>query len=272
MMSRSCFWYREEEEVLAIERRNLILEKLQDSKKVVVSELSKLYNVSEETIRRDLEKLEQEGYATKSYGGAVLNENVGFDMPLTVRSRKNVAAKQKIAEIAASIIHDGDHIMLDASSTDLFIAKAIKNKQRLTVVTNSIEIILELSEVPGWTVISTGGTLKEGYLALIGPEAEKSAQAYYADKAFVSCKALNREHGIMDSLQQFTSLKKVTIESAAKSYLVLDSSKFDKTAFSRIDTMGRIHGVITDQRPSDYWVEFFEREGIKLRYPEKQNV
>ena len=79
--------------MLAIERRNLILEKLQDNKKVVVSELSKLYHVSEETIRRDLEKLEQEGYATKSYGGAVLNENVGFDMPLTVRSRKNVVAK-----------------------------------------------------------------------------------------------------------------------------------------------------------------------------------
>lgn len=254
--------------MLAIERRNLILEKLQDNKKVVVSELSKLYHVSEETIRRDLEKLEQEGYATKSYGGAVLNENVGFDMPLTVRSRKNVVAKQKIAEIAAGIIHDGDHIMLDASSTDLFIAKAIKNKQRLTVVTNSIEIILELSEVPGWTIISTGGTLKEGYLALIGPEAEKSANAYYADKAFVSCKALNRDHGIMDSLQQFTSLKKVTIESAAKSYLVLDSTKFDKTAFSRIDTLERIYGVITDQKPDNYWVEYFEREGIQLCYPE----
>ena len=114
--------------MLAIERRNLILEKLQDNKKVVVSELSKLYHVSEETIRRDLEKLEQDGYATKSYGGAVLNENVGFDMPLTVRSRKNVVAKQKNTEIAAGIIHDGDHIMLDASSTDLFIAKAIKEQ------------------------------------------------------------------------------------------------------------------------------------------------
>ena len=105
--------------MLALERRNLILEKLQDEKRVVVSELSQLYSVSEETIRRDLEKLEQDGFATKSYGGAVLNENVGIDMPLNIRSKKNVAAKQKMAEIAASLIHDGDHIMLDASSTDL---------------------------------------------------------------------------------------------------------------------------------------------------------
>ena len=145
--------------MLALERRNLILEELQDKKKVVVGDLSRRFDVSEETIRRDLEKLERDGYATKSYGGAVLNDNVGFDMPLTIRSRKNVEAKQKIASLAADLVHDGDHIMLDASSTDLFIAKAIKNKQKLTVVTNSIEIILELSEVPDWNVISTGGTV-----------------------------------------------------------------------------------------------------------------
>ncbi len=122
------------------------------------------------------EKLEQDGFATKSYGGAVLNENVGIDMPLNIRSKKNVAAKQKMAEIAASLIHDGDHIMLDASSTDLFIAKAIKSKQRLTVITNSIEIILELSELPGCNIVSTGGNLKEGYLALLGPRAEEASR------------------------------------------------------------------------------------------------
>lgn len=254
--------------MLAIERRNLILEKLQDEKKVVVSELSQLYDVSEETIRRDLEKLEQDGYATKSYGGAVLNENVGFDMPLNIRSRKNVTAKQKIAEIAASLVHDGDHIMLDASSTDLFIAKAIKTKQRLTVVTNSIEIILELSEVPDWNVISTGGTLKSGYLALLGSMAEETTAAYYVDKAFVSCKALDFEHGIMDSLQSFTSMKKKTIESAARSYLVLDSSKFDRTAFTRTGGIEKVNGVITDKKPADHWLELFDRLHVKCMYPD----
>ncbi len=255
--------------MLALERRNLILEKLQDEKKVVVSELSQLYDVSEETIRRDLEKLEQEGYATKSYGGAVLNENVGFDMPLTIRSKKNVVAKQKIAELAAELIHDGDHIMLDASSTDLFIAKAIKNKQKLTVLTNSIEIILELSEIPDWKIISTGGTLKEGYLALLGPMAEETTSAYFADKAFVACKALDYEHGIMDSLQAFTSMKKKTIASAAKSYLVVDSTKFDKTAFTRMGPVDVVSGIITDKKPDDRWLELFEKNGVECVYPDK---
>ena len=94
--------------MLAVERRNLILEKLQEEKRVVVSELSQLYNVSEETIRRDLEKLEHEGYAIKSYGGAVINENTSIDMPFNVRKNRNVVGKQKIAELIASMIHDGE--------------------------------------------------------------------------------------------------------------------------------------------------------------------
>ena len=154
--------------MLALERRNLILEKLQEEKRVVVSELSQLYNVSEETIRRDLDKLEHEGYAIKSYGGAVINENMSIDMPFNVRKNRNVLGKQKIAELVAGMIHDGDQIMLDASTTAVFIAKAIKDKERLTVITNSIEIMIELADVSGWTIISTGGTMKEGYLALLG--------------------------------------------------------------------------------------------------------
>ena len=135
--------------MLALERRNLILEKLQEEKRVVVSELSQLYSVSEETIRRDLDKLEKEGLATKSYGGAVINEDVGIDLPFNIRKNQNVQGKQKMAEIAASMVNDGDHIFLDASTTAVFVAKALKEKERLTVVTNSMEILLELSDVLG---------------------------------------------------------------------------------------------------------------------------
>ena len=186
---------------------------------------------------------------------------------LTIRSKHHVAEKQVIAEIAASLVKEGDHIMLDASSTDLFIAKAIKNIQRLTVVTNSIEIILELSECSNITVICTGGVLKEGYLALLGPEAENSTRSYFVDKAFVSCKALNREHGIMESLQAFSSLKKAILTSAAQSYLVLDNGKFDQTAFTKMVGIEEIDGVITDTRPSDDWLQIFERYGVECMYP-----
>lgn len=253
--------------MLAAERRNQILDKLQEEKKVVVSELSRLYNVSEETIRRDLEKLEKEGYATKSYGGAVLNENVGFDMPLNIRSKKNVDAKQTIARLAAQEIHDGDHILLDASSTDLFIAKAIKDKHNLTVVTNSIEIILELSEISGFSIISTGGTLKQNYLALLGPWAEESVRNFFVDRAFVSCKGLDQKLGIFDSLEQFSTLKRQFIKSSAKSYLTLDHTKFGRTAFSRTGSLDEISTVITDEKPDQEWIDLFQHRNIELIYP-----
>ena len=135
--------------MLAIERRNEILEKLQKEKRVVVGELSKIYGVSEETIRRDLEKLENDGYVIKSYGGAVLNENVNIDMPFNVRKNTNVVGKQRIAEIVKSMVKDGERLMLDSSSTAVFIAKALKEERRnLTVITNSIEIIIELFDRP----------------------------------------------------------------------------------------------------------------------------
>ena len=143
--------------MLAIERRNEILDKLQAERRVVVSELSRIYDVSEETIRRDLEKLVNDGYAIKSYGGAVINENVNLDLPFNIRKNRNVIGKQRIAELVEKLVKDGDSIMLDASTTAVYIAKLLKEKERknLTVITNSIEIIIELFDVPEWSVLST---------------------------------------------------------------------------------------------------------------------
>ena len=128
--------------MLAIERRNQILEKLQAEKKVLVSDLSQIYDVTEETIRRDLEKLEKSGLIIKSYGGAVLNESTNLDLPFNVRKNRNVVGKQKIAGMMRELIQDGDTIMLDSSSTAVFIARALKEKPNLTVITNSLEILI----------------------------------------------------------------------------------------------------------------------------------
>ena len=253
--------------MLALERRNLILEKLQEEKKVVVSELSQLYNVSEETIRRDLDKLEKEGLATKSYGGAVINEDVGIDLPFNVRKNQNVQGKQKMAEIVAEMIHDGDHIFLDASTTAVFVAKALKEKERLTVVTNSMEILLELSDVSGWKIISTGGVMKEGYLAFLGSRTEEVIRSYYVDKVIFSCKALNEELGIMESQEAFGTTKKAMIASGKSRILVVDSTKFDQKAFSVAGKLRDVEVVITDKKPSDKWLGRFEELKIKCVYP-----
>lgn len=253
--------------MLALERRNLILEKLQAEKRVVVSELSALYDVSEETIRRDLDKLEKEGLATKSYGGAVVNEDFSIDLPFNIRKNQNVTGKQKMAEIAASLVNDGEHIFLDASTTAVFVAKALKDKERLTVVTNSIEIILELSDVSGWNIISTGGAVKEGYLAFLGSRTEEVIRSYYVDKSIFSCKALDHHWGVMESQDAFASSKKCMMASGRKKILVLDSTKFDQTAFSVAGNLRDVNVVVTDTRPPEKWMDRFREMGIECMFP-----
>ncbi len=255
--------------MLALERRNLILDKLQMEKRVVVSELSQMFAVSEETIRRDLDKLEKEGLATKSYGGAVINEDVSIDLPFNVRKNQNVTGKQKMAEIAASLVQEGDHIFLDASTTAVFVAKALKEMERLTVITNSMEILLELSDVSGWKIISTGGVMKEGYLAFLGSRTEDSIRSYYVDKVIFSCKALDHQWGIMESQEAFGTTKKAMMASGRKKILVIDSTKFDQTAFSVAGNLRDVDVVVTDKKPSERWTHHFEDMKIECLYPEE---
>ena len=123
--------------MLAIERRSMILNRLKDEKVVLVSDLSAKFGVSEETIRRDMEKLEQEGYATSTYGGAVYNED-SRELPYEVRKRTNVEAKERIAYEVAKMIKDGDYIMLDDSTTSMYVARMLKTRRNITLITNSI--------------------------------------------------------------------------------------------------------------------------------------
>ena len=252
--------------MLAVERRNLILEKLQDERKVVVSELSTLFDVSEETIRRDLDKLDREGLATKSYGGAVLNENSSLDMPFNVRKKRNVKGKQTIAGLVSSLVQEGEHLMVDSSTTGVAIVKALKIKKKLTVITSSIEVLIELSDTGGWEVICTGGTLTERYLALVGARATEAISSFNVDKAILSCKGIDMNRGITDANEVFSQVKQAMLKQAKVRILAADHTKFGKVAFSRICTFADIDVVITDVYPGSEWMDFFAERKIRCLY------
>lgn len=255
--------------MLAIERRNEILEKLQTDRRVVVSELSQLYDVSEETIRRDLEKLVNDGYAIKSYGGAVINENINIELPFNIRKNRNILGKQHIAELVAGLINDGDSIMLDASTTAVYIAKTLqeKGKKNLTVITNSIEIIIELFDAQDWTVLSTGGVSREGSFALVGPQTDRMLSSYHVDKAVISCKGIDVSAGFTDSDDLHANNKRTMLKAAKEKILAIDSSKFDRIAFTEIGTLDDLTTVITDEKPEEKWLQVFEDSGIKCIFP-----
>ena len=253
--------------MLAIERRNEILEKLQADRRVVVSELSQIYDVSEETIRRDLEKLVNDGHAIKSYGGAVINENVNIDLPFNIRKNHNVIGKQRIAELISSRIKDGESIMLDASSTAVYVAKALKGKRNLTLITNSVEIIIELFDVPDWSVLSTGGVSREGSFALVGPQTDKMLRSYHVDRAVISCKGFDLASGLTDSDELLANNKKTMLDAAKEKILAVDSSKFDKTAFTAVGMLEDVTTVVTDEKPAAKWLQAFKELGIECIYP-----
>lgn len=255
--------------MLAIERRNQIMECLQRDKRVVVSELSRHFEVSEETIRRDLEKLEKEGYVTKSYGGAILNENDSIDFPFNERKLHNVVGKQCIAEMVAGMINDGDHLIMDGSSTAVYVSKYIRNKKNITLITNSIEILVELVDVEGWEIMSTGGILQPRALALVGPESNRMIESYHADKAVVSSKGLDLGDQFTDSDSMHAETKRKMLEHASRGILAVDYTKFGRIAFARIGKISDVSLIVTDREPDAAWREFFEKNEIQCLFPRK---
>ena len=252
--------------MLAIERRNAILAKLNVEGKVIVTDLSREFDVTEETIRRDLEKLDNEGLATKTYGGAVANQNLNVDLPYNVRKRANVERKQKIAEKIAEMINDGDYIMLDASSTAIYVTKCILHRKNITLITNSVEIMMELADKSDWNILSTGGSLKKGALSLVGASAERMIRGFHVDLAICSSKGIDMNVGITDSNEKDSEIKRAIFAAANKKILAVDATKFDKISFVHVCNINEIDTVVTDQAPNDRWVEYFKDKDVELVY------
>jgi len=250
--------------MLAIERRNAILARLSAEGKVIVSELSAEFDVTEETIRRDLEKLDKEGLAKKTYGGAVVNQSLNTDLPYSVRKRSNVERKEAIAEKISQMIHDGDYIMLDASSTAIYVTKYIKHLKNITLITNSVETLLELADKDDWNVLSTGGTLKKGALSLVGTSAERMIRSFHVDLAVCSSKGLDLNMGITDSNEKDSEIKRAIFSSATCKVLAVDNTKFDKISFVRVGEISDVDVIVTDTKPPERWVDYLKDKDVEL--------
>ena len=254
--------------MLAIERKNEILNKLRAEQRVLVSELAVHYGVTEETIRRDLDKLEKECYATKTYGGAIWGNSTKTDLSHTIRNKTNVEAKTAIAALVSQMVQDGDHLMLDDSSTALYIAKQLKDKKDLTIVTYSVEILVELAGIEGWTLVSTGGKLKPDSMAFTGHQVAEVLSKYHVDKAILSCKGLDRTAGVTDSAESHAVSKRTMIQNAKQVILSLDDTKLDKISFVQVVPLDQIDIVVTSKQPSADWLAAFESSGVACQYPE----
>jgi DeoR/GlpR family transcriptional regulator of sugar metabolism len=189
-----------------------------------------------------------------------------LELPFNVRKKHHPDEKRRIAEIIATLIRDGENIILDASSTAVFAAKALKSKKRLTVITNSIEVMFELKDMADWNVYATGGRFKGDSLSFTGQRAVADLSSFYADKLIFSCKGLDTERGIFDGTEDFAQVKRAMIGASKTKILAVDASKYNKTAFAKIADLKDIDIVVSDIRPSDEWVSVFRESGIKYLY------
>ena len=250
--------------MLAAERRRIITQRIQATGQVVVSALSAEFAVSEETVRRDLEHLEKEGIAVRIYGGAVLAGNDRIAPPYSIRKNTNVEPKVAIARLLAQIIRDGDTLMVDESSTAAYGIRAIRHLKNITLITNSAELLREMTGQDSWHVISTGGTLKPDALALVGPHAARTVSSYHVRYAVLSCRGINDALGLADSSDEVVQVKQAMMASSECTLLLADHRKFGREGLVALGNLSCVDKLLTDAPPSPEWQKRLEKAGVEV--------
>ncbi|WP_298845047.1 DeoR/GlpR family DNA-binding transcription regulator [Clostridium sp.] len=245
------------------ERKSKILSSLNKYGKVKVCDLSQQYEVSEVTIRRDLQELEEDQMIKRVHGGAVLNVNTKFEPTFSEKIDKFYDEKESIGKYAASIIEDGDTIALDAGTTTISIARQITAKN-ITVLTNSVDVAYELAKKREVEVIITGGTLRWEIRAMVGPVADNALKNFRVNKAFIGTNGLCSINGLTTPNIIEANTKREMIKIAEQTIVVCDHTKFGTVYFAKIVNLDSVDIIITDNQIDNVIFEEFEEQGIKI--------
>jgi len=229
-----------------VDRRTVILKQLEKNDQVNVLELSRQFNVSEVTIRKDLKHFEKKNILIRSRGGAMKQSLVNIDLSIYDRRRQNTKLKEAIGAAAANLIISGETILLDTGTTIMELAKHLPKKIEITVITNSVDITFRLSEYPHIRVIMPGGILRRNSLALVGEQAAESLRNFYCDKYFLSADGVDIERGMMTTNIEEASLARINIKNSKKVYALIDSSKFLSKGITAIAPLADVDTLITD--------------------------
>lgn len=232
------------------DRRGSIRGLLVDRGEVAIVELAAEFDVSEMTIRRDLEALESQGIARRVRGGAISTVSRSYEPPLAARSSEALGAKAAIARAAAGQIDYGETAILDVGSTTLELAKQLRGRGGLTIVTPSINAALELANEPSTRVILTGGIVRPGELSLIGDLAERTFAELNCDVLFLGVGGIHPDKGLTEYNVDDTRVKRAAIQAAARCVVLADHTKLDRICLATIAPLEQIDVLITDAAAS----------------------
>ena len=238
-----------------------------------VPELVAHFGVSVNTIRRDLDSLQADGKIEKIYGGARIaaQPETSSDPLMAYHERrvKHSAQKYAIAGKAAEYISEEDTIFIDTGTSTVPLLQHLDRFHHITIVTNSIYVLLAALEYPNFTVIGLPGIIKNKTASLVGDPCLEMLEHYHIQKAFMACTAFSLENGATNSSLEELTIKQKVMEKSRKRYLLVDSSKFDHAALLTFAKGSDFDAVFTDQEPSAKYVEYFREHGVELVLSEK---
>src|SRR3954453_4530589 len=227
-------------------RRDQILAYLSTRDRTSVSELSQILEVSEVTVRKDLDVLESQGVLTRVHGGAIVSGRGRLELYFSAREQEHLEEKRRIAHAAAAFIQSGQRIFLDASTTALQVARLIKDREDLVVVTNGIYTALELNFCEGITTIVVGGTMRRRSSSLVGSLNHNTLQRLRVDSGFFGARGVTPRDGLMESELDEAQMKKQLVSASGLVVGIVDSSKFGTMSFSAFALPHEIGTIITD--------------------------
>lgn len=245
------------------DRHNQIVNLIAREGMVKNPQLMEMFDISIETVRRDLEFLEQQGYLRRVYGGAVANVSLRSEPEYASRSKTQFQEKNAIAEAAVKLITPEDTLYLGVGTTVQAMVQYMKGLGELTVFTNALRTAVELSEMPGFSVILPGGQLRSKELTLSGFPAEENLVHFNVDKAFIGIGGIN-ENGISDFHIAEANLHRKLIKNARQSIALADSSKLGVRAMNNVCGLEDIDIVITDAGISKEGQKMLEKAGVQV--------
>lgn len=249
--------------MLALERHRWVLDELADRGSVRTSQVAQALGVTEETVRRDFEKLEADGMLLRSHGGAVRLEANRQEFPLHARAQQNISAKQRIAEAVVPRIKPGQTVYFDASTTVLQLAQLLPD-QPVTIVTNGLQIAMALAEKRDIQCVLLGGSLRPNSLSTGGWAAEKALEIYHLDAAFISCRGVHPERGFSDASEVNARLKNAVIGRSDEVIILADASKAGVASSYFFAKAADVDLWVTDAEPPAPVGEALAAQGLRV--------
>ena len=250
--------------ISGIERQNKILQWINQRNRITVGEVCENYAVSEATARRDLESLAASGKVQRVHGGAIAIGKAPPEMPILQRQVDQITEKQRIGSLAASLVKDGDTVFLGSGTTVLEVARNLKERQNLTVITNSLPVVILLSDYINITIVCVGGLLRPSEFSFIGHMAEQLLTEVRADKVFIGVRAINIKEGLTNDYLPETLTDRAILNIGRENIVVADHTKFGRTSTVLLVPIQHINTLITDTGTPGEVISEIASENIRV--------